>query len=152
MLPIPTKYTLTAGSSEGEKPLTAFDQALLAAGVGNLNLLKVSSILPPGAVLTDRISIPPGALTPVAYGAITSSTPGELIAAAVAVGVSRDSYGVIMEYSGYCSEETANQIVREMVVEAMRVRKLELIKLLSRSVEHKVDRIGSAFAGVVLWW
>lgn len=51
MLETPKKFTLVAGSAEGPSRLNAFDNALLAAGIGNVNLLRVSSILPPGAVL-----------------------------------------------------------------------------------------------------
>jgi len=152
MLPVPVKYTLVAAGAEAEKPLTAFDKALLASGVGNLNLLKVSSILPPRAVRTDKLDIPPGSLTPVAYGAITSKTQGDLISAAVAVGVSRDTYGVIMEFSGHCCKEEAEQAVREMVVEAFATRNLELVELLSAAADQRVEKVGSAFAGVVLWW
>lgn len=41
-------YTLVGGSGEGATRLNAFDAALLDAGVGNTNLIKLSSILPPG--------------------------------------------------------------------------------------------------------
>ncbi|HEY8486155.1 MAG TPA: pyruvoyl-dependent arginine decarboxylase, partial [Limnochordales bacterium] len=80
MLPVPTKYALAAGAAEGETPLNAFDNALLAAGIGNLNLVRVSSIVPPGARRVDYVDLPPGALAPTAYGAVTSQQPGELIA------------------------------------------------------------------------
>jgi len=44
----PTSHTFVTGSSEGYTPLNAFDGALLAAGIGNTNLVKMSSIVPPG--------------------------------------------------------------------------------------------------------
>ncbi len=44
----PTKFFLVSGSSEGFSLLNAFDGALLASGVGDTNLVKLSSILPPG--------------------------------------------------------------------------------------------------------
>lgn len=47
MLPTPTIFKMVAGSSEGTTSLNALDNALIAAGVGNVNLLRVSSILPP---------------------------------------------------------------------------------------------------------
>jgi arginine decarboxylase len=93
MLPLPKKYFVTAASAEGKTKLTAFDNALLGARIGNVNLLRVSSILPPGAIHTPELSIPPGSLVPVAYGSIVSDTPGEKIAAAVAVGLAEDSFG-----------------------------------------------------------
>src|SRR5688500_13102541 len=42
-----TLAAATAGHSEGGTTLNAFDNALLVAGIGNINLIKVSSILPP---------------------------------------------------------------------------------------------------------
>ena len=50
-----TMAAATAGRAEGGTTLNAFDNALLAAGIGNINLIKVSSILP----LTSRSSISP---------------------------------------------------------------------------------------------
>ena len=41
------RYTLVSGIGTGSTVLNAFDAALLSAGVGNFNLLRVSSILPP---------------------------------------------------------------------------------------------------------
>src|SRR5262249_3760585 len=37
----------TAAAAEGGTPLNAFDNALLAGGIGNVNLVKMSSIMPP---------------------------------------------------------------------------------------------------------
>ncbi|RTZ61607.1 MAG: pyruvoyl-dependent arginine decarboxylase, partial [Gammaproteobacteria bacterium] len=39
----PTSYSFASGASEGFTPLNAFDGALLDAGVGNTNLVKMSS-------------------------------------------------------------------------------------------------------------
>lgn len=151
MLPVPTKYALAAGAAEGETPLNAFDNALLAAGIGNLNLIRVSSIVPPGARRVDYVDLPPGALAPTAYGAVTSQQPGELIAAAVAVGVSETGLGIIMEFSGRCSREQAEATVRRMVEEALRGRGLEMRELYVRAVEHRVEKAGCAVAAVTLW-
>ena len=78
-----TKASVTAGTAEGGTPLNAFDNALLAAGIGNVNLIKVSSIVPPEVDIVDLPQIKPGALVPTAYAAMTSTTPGQIIAAAV---------------------------------------------------------------------
>ena len=152
MLPTPTKFTLVAGGAEGPNRLNAFDNALLEAGIGNLNLVKVSSVLPPGAGAVDTLSIPPGSLVPTAYGAITSETPGEIIAAAVGVGRHGDDYGVIMEYSGRCTKEEAEEIVAGMVRHAFARRGLELTELKVKGVEHRVEKVGCAFAAVALWY
>jgi arginine decarboxylase len=153
MLPTPKKFMLTAGTGEGETRLTAFDAALLDAGIGNLNLIKVSSILPPKIQFHEKLEIPPGSLAPTAYGSITSKNSGEIIAVAVAVGIpSIDTYGVIMEYSGKFSQEEIEKRIRNMVIEAFKMRNLPLEEIKVCAVEHKVIHCGSAFAGVVFWY
>ena len=152
VLPLPKKYFLTAASCEGETELTAFDRALLEARVGNTNLLRVSSILPPGCEYEPGLIIPPGSLLPIAYGTITSCEPGARIAAAVAVGIKKDSFGVIMEYEGYCSKAEAEEMVVKMCREAFRVRGLELDEIKIAATEHLVEKIGCAFAAVPLWY
>ncbi|HEY8416486.1 MAG TPA: arginine decarboxylase, pyruvoyl-dependent [Limnochordales bacterium] len=152
MLPTPKKFTLVAGAAEGETRLNAFDNALLVAGIGNLNLLRVSSILPPAAEHVEKLDIPPGSLTPTAYGYITSDVPGEQIAAAVGIGFSEDTYGVIMEWEGYGTAAQAEAEVRRMLEEAFQVRNLKLTKMMFKSAEHKVQRCGCAFAAVALWY
>ncbi len=152
MLPIPKKFFVTAASAEGDSHLTAFDGALLKARVGNTNLVRVSSILPPACEYEPDLLVPPGALLPIAYGSIVSDIPGELISAAVAVGITKDSFGVIMEYSGRCTKEEAEQQVREMVKEAFRIREIELIEVKVAVTEHTVEKIGCSFAAVPLWY
>lgn len=152
-LPMPTKFSLVGAASEGRTELTAFDRALLLAGVGNVNLLKVSSILPPGAVYHERVDIPPGILLPIAYSSLVSPERGRLISAAVGVGISRsDNYGVIMEFSGYSSKVEAEERIVEMLKEAFEVRGLSLNQIYVKAVEHVVKDIGCVFAGVPLWY
>ncbi|HEY8462802.1 MAG TPA: arginine decarboxylase, pyruvoyl-dependent [Bacillota bacterium] len=152
MLPTPKRYTLVAGAAEGHSELNAFDNALLNSGIGNLNLIKISSILPPEAVFTANLEIPPGSLIPTAYGSTISSQPGELIAAAVGVGLSKNTFGIIMEYSGACSQAEAEAEVTRRVEEAFSRRNLPLSKLVIKAAEHRVAQIGSVFAGVALWY
>lgn len=151
MLPTPTKYTLITGSGRGQTRLNAFDRALLAAGIGNLNLIKISSILPPGTEFVDRLQIAPGSLTPVAYGAMISDQQDEQIAAAIAVGVG-EHYGMIMEYSSKCSRDDAEATVRRMVDEAFRDRGLDLQLIRSAAIERRVEDTSCVFAGAVLWY
>jgi arginine decarboxylase len=152
MLPTPTRYSLVSGVAEGLTPLTTFDQALLAAGIGNLNLLKVSSILPPGAVYEPHLVIPPGSLLPVAYATLTSTVPGDLIAAAVAIGHSPDTHGVIMETSGHFRREEIEERITAMVEEAFSARRLPLVKVEVAAVAHRVERLGCVLAAVPLWY
>lgn len=153
MLPSPKKYFVTAASSEGKSKLTAFDNALLKARIGNVNLLRVSSILPPGCQEDSGLVLPPGSLVPTAYGYIVSDIPGETISACVGVGInSSDSFGVIMEFSGKCSKEEAEKNIKNMLNEAFETRGMELKDIKIASTEHKVEKIGCALAAVPLWY
>jgi arginine decarboxylase len=142
----------TAGDAEGVTELNAFDNALLNAGIGNLNLIKVSSIVPANtALLTTRPDLEPGALVPTVYTIKTSDTPGDIVAAAVGLGLRKDGHGMIFENTGG-SREAVEDTVRRMVREGFAQRGMELDELLVFSSEHKVERIGCALAAVVLWW
>lgn len=153
MFETPDIYTLVSGSSEGTSKLGAFDNAILKAGVGNTNLIKLSSILPPKALYQDKIVYPRGVLVPIAYGSISSDKPGELIAAAVAIAVSvEDGFGVIMEYSGITSAKNAEATVIKMAEDAMNHRNIKIKEIKSRSVEHAVVKTGCAFAAVPMWY
>ncbi len=43
------KIIVTWGTGEGPTKLAAFDSALMSAGIANYNLIKLSSIIPPGS-------------------------------------------------------------------------------------------------------
>jgi len=152
MLPTPKKYFLTAASAEGDNRLTAFDKALLAGRIGNINLIRVSSILPPGACCDPGLIIPEGSLVPVAFGYIISDVSGEVISAAVGVGLGLNSFGIIMEFSGICPQDEARKKIKEMLHESFTVRKMELLDIKIASVEHKVEKIGCALAAVPMWY
>jgi arginine decarboxylase len=153
LLATPKKFTMVAGSGEGKTTLNAFDAALLASGLGNLNLLKVSSILPPGVKYYERLEIPSGSLVPTAYGSICSNKPGTVISAAVAVGIpAADTFGVIMETSDYCFKVEIEKRITDMVLEAFSIRKLEFQEIKVYAVEHEVMDCGAAFAGLALWY
>ena len=48
----PLTISLSTGVGAAPTPLAAFDAALCAVGAGNLNLVRLSSVIPPGARLT----------------------------------------------------------------------------------------------------
>jgi arginine decarboxylase len=151
----PTKFFLVSGSSEGFSLLNAFDGALLASGVGDTNLVKMSSILPPGCeeVKPAPVPMPQGALVPVAYASLYSDVPGEVISAAVAIGIPKDSNraGLIMEYSARAEESIVVEQVKKMVEKGMELRKRDIKEIKAISATYKVIAIGGVFAGVVLW-
>ena len=84
MLYLPRLLHLTRGCSEGLTPLTAFDNALRDAGIDNLNLVKVSSIVPKDARFGPRPDLPVGTVVPTVYAHIVSNVPGEIVSAVIA--------------------------------------------------------------------
>ncbi len=151
----PTTFFLVRGSSEGFSLLNAFDGALLASGVGDTNLVKMSSILPPGCkeLNPPPVPMPQGALVPVAYASLASDVPGEIISAAVAIGIPEDTSlaGLIMEYSARAEEKVVLERVKEMVRKGMEFRKRPYKTIMAISATHRVESVGAVFAGVVLW-
>ncbi len=149
----PTRFSLVSGSAEGHTPLNAFDHSLLAAGIGDTNLVRMSSILPPRCFQVDKINLPYGALVPVAYADHTSSQAGDLISAAVAIAIPQDPTlpGLIMEHHGSASLTDTLAIVREMAIQGMMHRGREIKEVLTASAEHTVKNHSAVFAGVVLW-
>ena len=147
-----TMAAATAGHAEGGSSLNAFDNALLAAGIGNINLIKVSSIVPPDVAMVELPKIRPGALIPTAYAAMTSETPGQMLAAAVGYALPDDpaKNGVIMEFHGVASQAEAERAIDLMLEEAFRVRGEVIREKKIFAAEHRVERIGCALAAITL--
>src|SRR4030042_1735456 len=143
---MPTQHCLASGASEGYTPLNAFDGALLHAGIGNTNIVKMSSILPPHCQQISPIALPPGALVPAAYAAIRSDIPGEIISAGVAVALPEDENqnGLIMEYSAKGDQRKIEEMVRNMAVEGMKLRGWKIKDLKSIAIEYRIKRFRGA--------
>lgn len=45
---------VTTGAGEADTTLAAFDAALLEAGIGNFNLIPLSSVIPTGALVVEK--------------------------------------------------------------------------------------------------
>ncbi len=151
---IPNTVSLVAGVGDAKNPLNAFDMALLDAGIGNLNLIRISSIMPPKSEIVPLPKIPMGSLVPTAYGYQISENKGETIAAAISVAIPKDKElcGLIMEYEGICGKKEAEETVREMAKEGFEMRGWDIEKIVSISAECVVENIGCAFAAAALWY
>src|SRR5438105_5919531 len=141
-----TMAAATAGHAQGGTTLNAFDNALLAAGIGNINLIKVSSILPPDVPVIDLPKIKLGALVPTAYAAMTSEIPGQTVAAAVGYAIPDDpaKNGVIMEFHGVATKAEAERQIHLMLEEAFRVRGESYRSRGVAAAEHTVDGVRCA--------
>ncbi len=149
MLYVPRLLHLTQGCSEGLTPLTAFDNALRKAGIDNLNLVRVSSIVPKGARFGARPDLPVGTVVPTVYVQIGSNVPGEIISAVIAAGTGEHG-GVLMEYHHRGPGDDAERVATSMVEEGFARRGWNLEEIRFATAEHKVDRLGCATAAVLL--
>jgi len=151
MWQLPKAVSLVSGHGEGPTELNAFDRALQDARVADINFLRVTSIMPPGARIIDLPRYPAGLLLPAVYARIASSKPGDRIAAAIGVGVCRERHGVIIEHAAHTSREEADAAVRRMIEEGVRIRGLALDELVTAVAEHTVERAGCAVAVALFW-
>lgn len=154
MVKTPNMYCLVKGKGEGNTALNAFDMALLNAGVGDTNLVRMSSIVPPACMEVESIRLPLGGLIPIAYGSLSCTHPGQIISTAVAIGIPEDSTlpGVIMEHEAELPLDQVEATVRQMTIDAFAYRHRALRTVKSIGIEHTVERAGCVFAAVVLWY
>ena len=87
---IPTKFFITSSSAVSPiSGLNAFDRALIGAGIGEQNLVSVSSVIPIGAEQISPVELPMGAITHCVLAQMRG-TEGEMISAGIAYGFRKD--------------------------------------------------------------
>ena len=100
---VPKKIFLTKGVGFHKEKLASFELALREAGIAPLNLITVSSILPPNCKFIDKGEgvklLKPGQVVPVVLAKSESNIPSTLVSSGVGVAVPRDK-----EHYGYLSE------------------------------------------------
>jgi arginine decarboxylase len=108
---IPRKLFLTRGMGIHREKLTSFEMALREAGIAQFNLVRVSSIFPPGCKIIARDDglklLQPGEIVFAVIAEMSSNEPGRRIAASI--GVARpadpDKYGYLSEHHSYGQTE-----------------------------------------------
>lgn len=147
----PKKASIVSGSSEGKSKLEAIDNAMLKAGIGNLNIVEVSSVLPLKCKIIDLPEMKPGTITPAAVTKISSGERGTKIAASVSAAVSQNSHGMISEFKGTgLNKDEAEKKSRSIAKNMMKERNLEIQKIKTATADHVVKNIGAVIAAVVL--
>lgn len=127
LVPIPTRYFVVAGKATSPvSDLNAFDQALLKAGIGEQNLVSVSSVLPVGIKEVKAEEIPMGAITHCVL-AQQRGTEGETISAGIAYALRKDGHGgYVAEGHGHMGSEALREILEWKMNEIARHRGVEL--------------------------
>jgi arginine decarboxylase len=108
---IPKRVFLTKGVGRHKEKLASFEAALRDAGIAPFNIVRVSSILPPGAKVVSRSKglqyLSPGEIVHVVLAECGANEPHRLIAAAIGIAVpaERNQYGYLSEYHSYGETE-----------------------------------------------
>jgi arginine decarboxylase len=137
VLQIPTKFFVTSGKAVSKvTDLNAFDLALLNAGIGEQNLVSLSSILPIGVKETRRRVLPMGAITPCVL-AQQRGSEGETISAGIGLGFRTDGKGgYVVEGHGHMNKKAMREILEWKLREMAKLRGVEL-----RNIEYKIEEL-----------
>ncbi|MCH9648003.1 MAG: arginine decarboxylase, pyruvoyl-dependent [Deltaproteobacteria bacterium] len=118
---VPTRMFLTRGVGVHREKLTSFEMALRDAGIAAINIIRVSSIFPPGCKIIRRSvgvkELPPGAVVPCVVAETATNEPNRLIVASVGVAQPRDSsqYGYLSEHHAYGQDSrTASEYAEDL--------------------------------------
>lgn len=104
---IPRYAFLTRGSGCHREKLASFEEALRQAGIAPFNIVRVSSIFPPGCELLSREQglekLHPGEVVFVVLSENSTNEPGRRIVASVGLAIPRDPslYGYISEHHAF---------------------------------------------------
>ena len=111
------KIRITGGSGQGRTRLAAFDGALRAAGVADYNLIQLSSVIPPGAVVAeaapaDQLQGGFGDALYCVYAAGWVTTPGSEVWAGIAWSRRQDGSGagLFVEHTGPSEDDVRHQL------------------------------------------
>lgn len=143
------KIAIVSGQDEGPTKLNAFDNALSNAGIGDVNLIKVSSMLAGNSEIVKLPKLKAGSMVNCVLSEITSDIPGDKITAALAVAIGEE-LGCVVEATR--RNEDPNDVIAEakqMVCYMMDKRGVEINDLIIECSTAAVKEIASVVASVV---
>ena len=139
------------GKSEGETLISAFDRSLIKAGVHNLNLIYLSSVIPPGATISvvgkygHRYEV--GDIRYVVLASYSSNKPKAQISAGLGW-IYTSCGGLIFESSGECTPEQCAEEIVAGLGDMMRARQWDGdIKM--KIVTHNVRKVANVMVAAI---
>ena len=118
---VPSEMFFTKGVGKHRHNLQSFELALRHAGIAHLNLVRVSSIFPPGCKIISRPSglrkLVPGQIAHVVLTDTRTDEPGRMLAAGIglAIPAGGEKYGYISEHHGFgLTVRTCADLVEDM--------------------------------------
>ncbi len=104
---IPKYFFLTKGVGKHKEQLQSFELALRDAKIQHLNLVNVSSIIPPGCQLITRERgaemLKPGQITHLVMARNSTNEPHRLIASSIGIAIpsGQNDYGYLSEHHSF---------------------------------------------------
>jgi arginine decarboxylase len=104
---VPQQLFFTKGLGKHKHRLQSFEAALRSAGIAPFNLVKVSSIFPPGCRIISKAKgvaqLKPGEIVHCVLAESSTNEPNRLVVAGVglALPANRDTFGYISEHHGF---------------------------------------------------
>ncbi len=149
---VPSKFFVTHSSAVSKtSDLNAFDKALIKAGIGEQNLVSVSSVIPIGAEEVGPCEMSMGAVTHCVLAQMRG-TEGETIAAGIAYARRKDGRGgYVAEGHIHGSGESLREILSCKMDEMAEIRNLEFEEIHFAIEELKIpmDNYGCCVAALV---
>lgn len=148
---VPKHFTIVTGKGKSKYQLVAFDNALIDAGIGDYNLVRVSSIIPAKCQYENNISIEKGSIVYIAYASF-DIIDSAIMNAAVAIAIPEDNKqnGVIFET---VSNNNTEKNAINMCLEAMQNRNRPTKEVKSKCISAKgiINMHTCGIAAVVMW-
>ncbi len=123
---VPKELFFTKGVGKHREKLTSFELALRSADIAACNLVRVSSIFPPGCRILPRSTgvrkLKPGQIAFVVISEAATREPHRLVAATIGVAIPRDRrlFGYLSEHHSFGeNEETAGDYAEELAAEML---------------------------------
>ncbi len=152
LVPVPTRYFVVSGAATSPvSDLNAFDQALLEAGIGEQNLVAVSSVLPEGVEEVKPQEMPMGAITHCVL-AQQRGTEGETVSAGIAYARRADGNGgYVAEGHGHMGSKALQEVLEWKMNEIAKHRDVELgqIEYMIEGLEVPMDHYGACITALV---
>ena len=149
---VPSKFFITSSSAVSKvSDLNAFDRALIKAGIGEQNLVSVSSVIPEGAERVEAREMTMGAVTHCVLAQMRGCE-GETIAAGIAYTYRKDGKGgYVAEGHIHGSAESLREILSWKMNEMSNIRGMEFeeIQYAIEELAIPMDHYGCCVASLV---
>jgi arginine decarboxylase len=118
---VPKRVFFTSGVGKHAHNLESFAAALRAAGIAQCNLVRVSSIYPPGCRIISRKvglgELVPGQITYCVMADTRTDEPSRMVSAGIGLAIpkKKDHFGYISEHHGFgMTERKTADLVEDM--------------------------------------